>query len=171
MNAQRSLFADLNAPELAPRGFRYREDLITQAEEAFLVESLGKLELKPFEFHGYLGNRRVVSFGLKYDYTHREVERASPIPPCLDDLLNRVAEFAGCEPAGRRFVARAGDDALPAEEWIELVKNLARGAAAFGLSALGRSAHAVGAQHPSPEPATLLHHISADDFRIDADTA
>jgi alkylated DNA repair dioxygenase AlkB len=104
MNAQNPLFPEINAAELEPRGFRYCDELISPEEQSALVESLGKLELKPFEFHGYLGNRRVVSFGLKYDYTRREVERASAIPPFLDDLLLRVAEFAGYEPAAFRQV-------------------------------------------------------------------
>jgi hypothetical protein len=41
-----------------PEGFRYEEDIITEAEEAFLVASLAALELKPFEFHGHVGIRR-----------------------------------------------------------------------------------------------------------------
>jgi alkylated DNA repair dioxygenase AlkB len=83
---------------LEPRGFRYREEIVTAEEEAALAASLGELNLKPFEFHGHLGNRRVVSFGLKYDYGSRAVERASAMPAFLDDLLARVAEFTGFEP-------------------------------------------------------------------------
>jgi alkylated DNA repair dioxygenase AlkB len=81
-----------------PRGFRYQEEILTGDEEAALVASLQQLELKPFEFHGHLGNRRVVSFGLKYDYSRRAVEPAGAMPPFLDRLLGRVAEFAGYEP-------------------------------------------------------------------------
>jgi alkylated DNA repair dioxygenase AlkB len=83
--------------QLEPRGFRYREEIVTAEEEAALVASLGELNLKPFEFHGHLGNRRVVSFGLKYDYGSRAVKRASAMPAFLDDLLVRVSEFAGHE--------------------------------------------------------------------------
>jgi alkylated DNA repair dioxygenase AlkB len=81
-----------------PPGFRYREEIVTEEEEAALVASLIELNLKPFEFHGHLGNRRVVSFGLKYDYGRRAVEPASAVPAFLDGLLVRVAEFAGHEP-------------------------------------------------------------------------
>jgi len=62
-----------------------------------VVASFGQLDLKPFEFHGHLGNRRVVSFGLKYDYSSRSVGPASEMPTFLGDLLVRVAEFAGYE--------------------------------------------------------------------------
>jgi len=81
-----------------PRGFRYREEIVTEEEEAALVASLGELNLKPFEFHGHLGNRRVISFGLRYDYSRRAVEQSSEMPAFLDELLGRVAEFPGHEP-------------------------------------------------------------------------
>jgi alkylated DNA repair dioxygenase AlkB len=80
-----------------PPGFRYQTEIVTGEEEAELVASLGRLDLKPFEFHGHLGNRRVVSFGLKYDYSHRSVETADEMPAFLEDLLHRAAEFAGCD--------------------------------------------------------------------------
>jgi alkylated DNA repair dioxygenase AlkB len=87
-----------------PRGFRYREGILAADEEAALVASLGQLSLKPFEFHGHLGNRRVVSFGLKYDYGRRAVEQASAMPAFLDNLLVRVSEFAGLDPDAFRQV-------------------------------------------------------------------
>lgn len=59
-----------------PEGFRYEEDVISQAEEATLVASLATLELKPFEFPDHVGNRRVTAFGLRYDYARRAVEVA-----------------------------------------------------------------------------------------------
>jgi alkylated DNA repair dioxygenase AlkB len=62
------------------------------------------LELKPFEFHGHVGNRRVVSFGLDYDYSRRAVEGAPEMPAFLADLLVRAAEFAGCDQAAFRQV-------------------------------------------------------------------
>ena len=69
--------------------------MITETEEAALVASLEELELKPFEFHGHLGNRRVISFGLRYDYSRRTVETASDFPSFLEELRAKVAEFYG----------------------------------------------------------------------------
>ena len=89
---------------LEPRGFLYRDEIITEAEHAALAESLRQLDLKPFEFHGHLGNRRVASFGLKYDYSRRSVEPANQMPAFLDNLLIRVAEFAGTDPDAFRQV-------------------------------------------------------------------
>jgi alkylated DNA repair dioxygenase AlkB len=96
MALQTDLFGDSQEAALAmPQGFRYEEDIITEVEEASLAESLSSLDLKPFEFHGHLGNRRVTSFGLRYDYARRTVEDAQEFPPFLADLRNKVAAFAG----------------------------------------------------------------------------
>jgi hypothetical protein len=106
MVTQHALFPEMEemSTESEPRGFRYRGKIMTEAGQAALVESIRQLDLKPFEFHGYLGNRRVVSFGLKYDYSRRSVEPASERPAFLDDLLIRVADFAGTVPQAFRQV-------------------------------------------------------------------
>ena len=96
MRAEDLLFPELmEQPE--PPGFRYGENFVTEEEEIALAASVGQLDLRPFEFHGYLGNRRVASFGLKYDYSRRSVEPAGAMPAFLNELLLRVAEFAGSE--------------------------------------------------------------------------
>jgi alkylated DNA repair dioxygenase AlkB len=96
MATQTGLFAELqDALPAMPEGFRYQEDVISEAEEAALVASLATLELRPFEFHGHVGNRRVTSFGLRYDYARRTVETANEFPSFLAELRNKVAMFAG----------------------------------------------------------------------------
>jgi alkylated DNA repair dioxygenase AlkB len=102
---QAALFDGSQSREgLEPEGFRYEENLITDEEERGLLEALGPLDLKPFEFHGHIGNRRVTSFGLKYNFSRRAVETASDIPPFLAELLPRVASFARYEPDAFRQV-------------------------------------------------------------------
>jgi hypothetical protein len=66
--------------DVVPEGFRYQEDVISEADEAALVKSLATLDLKSFEFHGHLGNRRVISFGLRYDYARRAVKVTDGFP-------------------------------------------------------------------------------------------
>jgi alkylated DNA repair dioxygenase AlkB len=78
-----------------PGGFHYQENILSEEEEASLVASLDTLELKPFEFHGHLGNRRVTSFGLRYDYERRMVEPADALPLFLTELRKKAAAFAG----------------------------------------------------------------------------
>ncbi len=53
--------ADPIALPAMPEGFRYAPDVIDAAEEARLVAAFGDLPFKEFEFHGFLGKRRVVS--------------------------------------------------------------------------------------------------------------
>lgn len=84
-------------PEVEPRGFRYQEQIVSEEEEATLAAALEQLDLKPFEFHGYRANRRVVNFGLKYDFAHRSIQKAGGMPSFLNDLLSRAASFAGCK--------------------------------------------------------------------------
>jgi len=81
-----------------PAGFRYAPDLIDAAEEARLVEAFAALPFKEFEFHGFLGKRRVVPFGFRYDYNGGGLQQAAPIPPFLLPLRERAAAFAGLPP-------------------------------------------------------------------------
>jgi alkylated DNA repair dioxygenase AlkB len=87
-------------PKLAlPDGLEYRADFVSRAEEAELVERLARLELREFEFHGYLGKRRVVYFGLRYDFNDRAVREATEMPGFLLPMRERAASFAGLDPA------------------------------------------------------------------------
>jgi alkylated DNA repair dioxygenase AlkB len=99
MDIQRALFGGMEGRSLEghPSGFRYGEEIVSEGEESSLAASLKELDLKPFEFHGHLGNRRVISFGLKYDYSRRSVERAGEMPSFLEELVGKAARFAGCE--------------------------------------------------------------------------
>ena len=97
MTSERALFPELVDKQrgLLPEGFRYEEDIISEADEAALAKSLATLDLKPFEFHGHLGNRRVISFGLRYDYARRAAKATDGFPAFVADLRNKVAKFAG----------------------------------------------------------------------------
>jgi alkylated DNA repair dioxygenase AlkB len=78
-----------------PPGFRYQEGFITPLEEQTLVAQVSELDLRPFEFHGYLGNRRVASFGYRYDFSKQAVEAVTEIPGFLRALREKVGEFTG----------------------------------------------------------------------------
>src|SRR5262249_19279147 len=80
---------------IAPEGFVYRDDVVTAAEEADLLARLKQLPFKPFEFQGYLGKRRIVSFGWKYDFDHRKLQESNAIPDFLMPLRTKAAAFAG----------------------------------------------------------------------------
>lgn len=97
MMPKRALFPEFvdTRQGLMPEGFRYEEDVVNEVEEAALAKSLAALDLKPFEFHGHLGNRHVTSFGLRYDYARRTVKVTDRFPNFVADLRNKVAKFAG----------------------------------------------------------------------------
>ncbi len=81
MASQMALFGGADAAPQLPGGMRYAEDLITESEEQGLAQFIAGLPLQPFEFTGgYIGNRRVVSFGSRYDYAAQRVADAPVIP-------------------------------------------------------------------------------------------
>lgn len=91
--------ADLfeNAPAL-PAGFRYQPDLLSAEEAAALLPHVEALPFKAFAFHGFLGNRRTVSFGWHYDFAHAELRRAAEIPRFLLPIRDKAAHLAASEP-------------------------------------------------------------------------
>lgn len=55
-------------PPVLLAGFRYQPDLVSLDEERQLVQRIADLPLKEFEFQGFLGKRRIASFGWRYDF-------------------------------------------------------------------------------------------------------
>lgn len=94
-----------------PQGLAYRPGLLSPVEAEALAEQLAALPFRPFEFHGYLGARRVCAFGWRYDYGQRRIEAAPPAPDFLLPLRERVAAFAGIEP--RAFAQAMAIDYAP----------------------------------------------------------
>jgi alkylated DNA repair dioxygenase AlkB len=85
-------------PQSMPAGFRYAPDVIDAEEEARLVTAFAGLPFKEFEFHGFLGKRRVVSFGFRYDFNGGGLTETEPMPPFLLPVRGRAAAFAGLTP-------------------------------------------------------------------------
>ncbi len=99
-----------------PEGLRYHADVISAAEEQALARDLATLPFTPFNFHGYLGHRQVVSFGLRYNYDRRAVEDAASLPDFLEPLRSRIADFAG----------------RPADDFVQCLVNQYREGAGIG---------------------------------------
>jgi alkylated DNA repair dioxygenase AlkB len=81
-------------PDL-PAGFRYMPEVLSPAEEKGLVQRLEKLPLKPFEFRGYLGNRRIYSFGHRYIFAGQEPRADASIPDYLRPLSDIASRISG----------------------------------------------------------------------------
>ncbi|HEX4557581.1 MAG TPA: alpha-ketoglutarate-dependent dioxygenase AlkB [Xanthobacteraceae bacterium] len=78
---------------------RYAPDILSPAEEQALLAEIPALPFKEFEFHGFLGKRRVVSFGWRYDFGGGGLGKANEIPEFLLPARERAARFAGLAPA------------------------------------------------------------------------
>ncbi len=81
-----------------PDGFRYQPELITATDEASLLARIRELPFREFEFQGYTGKRRVVSFGWRYDFNERFLDKAAEMPEFLLGLRQAAARFAGMDP-------------------------------------------------------------------------
>lgn len=97
MDGQTDLFGGATTWSDLPSGFRYQESLITPAEEGVLLERVAALPLREFEFQGFTGKRRVMSFGWTYDFSTHRLEAAEPMPSFLLALRAAAAAFAGLE--------------------------------------------------------------------------
>jgi alkylated DNA repair dioxygenase AlkB len=84
-------------PPAAPAGLIYAPSFIGKDEEGELAEHIAALPFKPFEFHGFTGNRRTVSFGMHYAFDGSGLREAEPIPGWLQPLRARAAGLAGLE--------------------------------------------------------------------------
>lgn len=90
--SQPELFEKLSG---LPAGFRYRPEFIDRNEEQRLVRALERLEFAAFEFQGFLGKRRIVSFGWRYDFNRGGLQRTQDMPEFLMPIREAAAAFAG----------------------------------------------------------------------------
>jgi alkylated DNA repair dioxygenase AlkB len=99
-----------------PEGFRYRADVINEEQERVLLERLRSLPFESFRFHGFTGNRRIVSYGWRYDFEVEGLQAAAEIPAFLDPVREAAARFAG----------------VPAEELVHVLVTEYRPGAGIG---------------------------------------
>jgi alkylated DNA repair dioxygenase AlkB len=97
--SQPVLFLSEPSESALPAGFGYWPDAFTAAEERTWLRAIEALPFKPFEFHGYLGKRRIVSFGWRYDYAGRALRESTPMADFLAPLRERAATVAGLDAA------------------------------------------------------------------------
>jgi alkylated DNA repair dioxygenase AlkB len=89
---QADLFGQSSA---LPDGFRYQPELIDETEAATLLPCISALPFKEFQFHGFLGKRRVASFGWRYDFSGGGLTKTDDMPAFLLDLRAKATAFAG----------------------------------------------------------------------------
>ena len=93
VTAQPDLFGDAGLAGLSQAG-----GFVTPREEQMLIASIDAAELSPFRFHGWLGKRRTVSYGWRYDFDDASFAPAEAIPDWLLPLRAKAARFAGLQP-------------------------------------------------------------------------
>jgi alkylated DNA repair dioxygenase AlkB len=94
--SQLSLFA---APPNLPPGFRYQSEALSREQEHDFLRIARELPFKEFEFHGYLGRRRIVPYGWRYDFAEEKIQRANAIPAFLLPFREIAARFGGIPPS------------------------------------------------------------------------
>ena len=83
-----------------PSGFVYGREFISLDEETALLNEISKLTLHEAKYKEFTAKRRIISYGASYDFSSNELIPAGPIPPFLEPLRERIAEWAGV-PASR----------------------------------------------------------------------
>jgi alkylated DNA repair dioxygenase AlkB len=78
-----------------PPGFAYLEKFVSAADEAALLAEIGRLPFENARYKEWKANRRIVSYGGRYDFRAGELLPAGPIPPFLLDLRAAAARFVG----------------------------------------------------------------------------
>jgi alkylated DNA repair dioxygenase AlkB len=81
-----------------PDGFRYESNVITADQEHALVAEIAILPFKAFEFRGFEGKRRTVSYGWRYDFNQQQLQPADALAAFLVPIREIGARFAGLEP-------------------------------------------------------------------------
>jgi alkylated DNA repair dioxygenase AlkB len=93
MAPQQNLFPS-SMPTL-PAGLFYHPDAITADYESRLLAEIADLPFKEFQFHGFEGKRRVVSFGWRYDFNEHRALLSDPIPSFLRDVCDKIKAATG----------------------------------------------------------------------------
>jgi alkylated DNA repair dioxygenase AlkB len=88
---------DLFGTDRLPESFRYQTGFL-DAAEIVLLEQIKLLPFKEFEFHGFVGKRRVVSFGWRYDFNGGGLNKTEDMPGFLLPVREKAAEFADILP-------------------------------------------------------------------------
>jgi alkylated DNA repair dioxygenase AlkB len=89
---------DLFGENLLPEGMKYKPDFLTREEERALLRSIEDLPFREFEFHGFTGKRRTISFGWRYDFNGGGLTRTEDTPEFISWLRARAETFAGNAP-------------------------------------------------------------------------
>ena len=89
---------DLFGNEARPQGFRYQPNFLNPGEEQSLLQHIVPLPFREFEFQGFTGNRRIVSYGWRHDFNGGGLTKADDMPEFLSGIRASAESFAGIPP-------------------------------------------------------------------------
>jgi alkylated DNA repair dioxygenase AlkB len=95
---RRSQLDALSSALALPAGFAYQPDVLTAEQEQHLLQEIPALPFKAFEFRGFEGKRRTVSYGWRYDFNQQKLQRADPVADFLLPVRALAARVAGLAP-------------------------------------------------------------------------
>jgi alkylated DNA repair dioxygenase AlkB len=82
-----------------PEGFSYWPGFLGNDDEHDLLAHIRELEFRAYEFHGYIARRRIVDYGLTYDFTSHQARATTAIPEFLEPFQQKAAALAGIDTA------------------------------------------------------------------------
>jgi alkylated DNA repair dioxygenase AlkB len=77
---------------------KYQANLLAPEEEQALLRYVEGLPFREFEFHGFTGKRKTVSFGWRYDFNGGGLTKTGDMPEFLTGLRARAEAFANNAP-------------------------------------------------------------------------
>jgi hypothetical protein len=87
------------------------------------------IEKLPFEFHGFTGKRRIVSFGWRYDFNGGVLTRTEDMPGFLSGFRARAEASAGIAPGGLQQVLITDYTPGAAIGWQRIVRSSVKSSA------------------------------------------
>jgi alkylated DNA repair dioxygenase AlkB len=90
--AQQSLF-----PPTLPDGFLYQPDFLPAEDESHLLARIPHENFEALDYHGFKALRRIVAFGLDYDFGTHKATPTRGFPDYILPIRNRAAVFAGMD--------------------------------------------------------------------------
>ena len=85
-----------------PEGFAFQPEFLARTEESSLLDSIRALPLNEAKYKQFTARRRTVSYGSQYDFDANVLLSAPALPPFLDPLREKAAQWIGAQP--RQFV-------------------------------------------------------------------
>ena len=80
-------------PAALPNGLAFVPEFLGVEEERALLQAIRALDLHEARYKQYTAKRRIASFGAEYDFDANELRPAPGMPPFLEPLRARVADW------------------------------------------------------------------------------